>query len=129
MSPVLVTVHHDDDPVGAAIRSSAPPGLNHRAGHHPVGGVAVHRDLHGAQDGDVDVAAADHGETGRGVEVGRARHHRHGLLAGVDQVRVDLVLVRKPAHPKDAVLGVQGDVGALGEVVPDEGGQAEPRLT
>ena len=36
--------------------------LDHLARDHPVGQVAARRDLHGAEHGEVDVAAADHGE-------------------------------------------------------------------
>ncbi len=43
-----------------ATRSIAPAhALDHLAGDHPVGEVALLANLHGAQDGKVDVAAAD----------------------------------------------------------------------
>ena len=47
--------------------------------------------LERAEHGDVDVAAADHGEARRAVEVRRARQRGHRLLGGVDQVGVDVV--------------------------------------
>ena len=80
-------------------RSIAPPmPLTIDAGHHPVGQVAVAGDLHTAEDGDVDMAAADHREAGGRVEVRRAGEHRDRLLARVDQVRVDLVVVGERAR-------------------------------
>ena len=47
--------------------------LDHLAGDHPVGEVALLGDLHGAEDGEIDVAAADHGEAVGAGEDGRSR--------------------------------------------------------
>src|SRR4029079_17365794 len=51
------------------------------------------------------VAAAEHAEGRCGVEVRRAPTDRHGLLAGIDQVGVDLVLSGIGTDAEDAVLG------------------------
>ncbi len=50
-------------------------------------------------------------------EKGRAGHRRDGLLAGVDQVGVHLVLGRERADAEQAVLGLQRDVHAFGNVI------------
>src|SRR5216110_449126 len=42
------------------------------------------RDLHRSEDGEIDLAAADHAEGVGAGEVRRAGDHGHGLLAGVD---------------------------------------------
>ena len=82
-------------------RSMAPPmPFDHFPGHHPVGEVTGGGDLHRAEDGDVDVAAADHRETGGGVEERRPGQHRHGLFAGVDQVRVDVARLPGTGRPR-----------------------------
>jgi hypothetical protein len=61
---VLVGVLHDHDhalDAGDQVHGPA-HALHQLAGDHPVGDVAVLGDFHGAEDGQVDVAAADHGE-------------------------------------------------------------------
>ena len=68
-----------------------------------------------AEDRQVDVPAADHRERIGAGEEARARDRGDGLLAGVDQVRVDLVLGRERADAEQAVLRLQRDVDALRE--------------
>ena len=102
--------------------------LDHLAGDHPVGEVARGRDLHGAEDRGVDLAAADHAEARRRVEVRGTRQHRDGLLAGVDEVGVDLVFGRVRADAEDAVLGLQQDRDAVGHVVRHERRQADAEV-
>ena len=57
-----------------------------------------------------------------------AAAHRHGLLAGVDQVGVDLVVGRVGADAEDAVLGLQHDLDVVGHVVGHEGRQADAEV-
>jgi len=68
--------HEDDDPVGAV------------------------DEVHGAEDGGVDVSAADQAEGEGGVEEGGAGQDGDGLLARVDEVGVDLVLGRVGPVPR-----------------------------
>ena len=53
-------------------------------------------DLERAEDADVEVAAAHHGEGVGVVEVGRTGQLGDRDLAGVDQVGVDLVVLWRP---------------------------------
>ena len=111
-------LHHDDHPPGAVDEvHRAAHAVDHLAGDQPVGQVAAGVDLHGAEDGDVEVLAADHPEGHRGVEEAGAGQDRDGLLAGVDQVGVLLALERVGADAEDAVLAVQDHVHAVGHVV------------
>ena len=95
--------------------------LDQLAGYRPVRQVTGRGDLHAAQNGRVDVAAADHGETDGGVEERRAGVDSHGLLAGVDEVGVDIVFVGIRADTEDPVLGVQHDVNTCRQEVRYQG--------
>ena len=122
-------LHHHHDPTGAAdeVHRPAHP-LDHLPGDHPVREVAVLRDLHAAEDREVDVAAADHRERLRAVEERRARNGRHRLLAGVDQVRVLLAGARIGPDPEQAVLRLQQDPGQMLGVVGEQRRQADPEV-
>ena len=62
-------VHQHDDALDAGDEvHRAAHALDQLAGDHPVGEVAVLGDLHRAEDREVDVAAADHGEASRREE-------------------------------------------------------------
>src|SRR4029077_12004950 len=94
--------------------------LDHLAGDHPVGEIAVLRHLHRAEDRKVHVAAADHAERiGRGEIAGR-RQFAHRLLAGVDEIGIFLALVGERPHPEHAVLALQLNVHAFGNIVGDQ---------
>src|SRR5678816_2527348 len=83
--------HHDPADTRDQVHGAAGT-LDHLPRHHPVGEVAVFRDLETAEDGEVDVAAADHGEGVGAREKARAGDGGDGLLAGVDEVRIDLAV-------------------------------------
>jgi hypothetical protein len=89
-------LHDHDDALGAVdeVHRPAHP-LDHLAGDHPVGEIAVLGDLHAAEDREIDVPAADHRERLGAVEERGAGHGGDRLLAGVDQVRILL------ARPRD----------------------------
>jgi hypothetical protein len=82
-------LHHHHHALGAGDEiHRAAHALDHLAGDHPVREIAVLAHLHRAEDGEVDVAAADHREALGAVEERSAGQHRDGLLARVDEVRV-----------------------------------------
>ena len=111
-------VHDDDDALGAVdeVHRTA-HALDHLARNHPVRDVAVRGHLHGTEDRSVDLAAADHAEALRRIEVGGARVHRDDLLARVDEVGIDLILGRVGADAQQAVLRLEHEVDALGQEV------------
>ena len=121
--------HRDDHP-------SCPHDEVHRAadaedilaGHGPVRDVATGAHLESAEDGDVNMAAADHREAGSAVEVRGARQRGDRQLRSVDQIRIDLTLARAGADPEQAVLGMQHDPRVGGEKARDEVRDADPEV-
>jgi hypothetical protein len=115
-------LHEHDDPLRTVdqVHGAAHP-LDHLAGDHPVGDVAVPRDLHGTEDRGVDLAAADHAERRSRVKERRPGPDCHRLLARVDQVRVFVAVVRVGADAEDAVLGLQHDLDVIWHVVRHQG--------
>ena len=89
----------------------------------------VDGDLHPAEDGGVDVAAADHREAQRRVEERGARQHGDGLLAGVDEVGVDLVVVGVGPTPRMPFSACRVTVEAAGRWPGIIVGRPIPRLT
>ena len=81
---------HSSDQVHRAARS-----FHHFSGDHPIGDIAFIRHLEGAENGEIDVAAANHREGIGAREKSGARHRRDRLLPGVDHLirwqRADLV--------------------------------------
>src|SRR5271166_798679 len=128
--PVLGGVlHHHDDALDAGDQIHRPAhALDHLAGDHPVGEIAGLGHLHRPENGEIDVAAADHGEgIGAGEEAG-GRQLRHRLLAGVDEVRVLIALEREGAHAEHAVFALQLNVDAPGNVVRHQGRNADAEV-
>ena len=91
---------HDDPPRAVHEVHRAAHALDHLAGDHPVGDVPARGDLHGAEDRDVDLARRGSSRTRGRVEEARPRPDRDRLLAGVDQVGVDLVVRRVGGRPR-----------------------------
>src|SRR5205823_12871761 len=102
--------------------------LDDLPGDGPVGEIALLAHFHRSQDGRVDVAAADHGERVGAGEVGGSFDLGHRLLPRVHQVGIDLRLGRVRADPEHAVLGLEDDVDALGQVVRGQRGQADAEV-
>jgi hypothetical protein len=85
-------------------------------------------DLHGAEDGQVDVAAADHREGVFAAEVAGTRPCGDGLLAGVDQVGVDFGVGRERADAQQAVLALQPHVHSFRNEVGHQRRQADAKV-
>eukprot|EP01025_Chloroclados_australasicus_P040009 TRINITY_DN4164_c1_g1_i6.p1 TRINITY_DN4164_c1_g1~~TRINITY_DN4164_c1_g1_i6.p1 ORF type:complete len:316 (+),score=45.89 TRINITY_DN4164_c1_g1_i6:256-1203(+) len=127
---LLVGVLHGDDDLadaGDQVHRAA-HALDHLAGDHPVGDIALLADFHGAQDAHVDVPASDHAEALGATEEAGAGAGGHRLLAGIDQVGVDLGLGGEGADAQQPVLGLQPYVHALGDVVGHEGRHADAKV-
>ena len=102
--------------------------LDKFAGNHEVGEVTSGGNLHGTQDRNVHVTSTDHSEGLGRVENGSTRDKGDGLLAGVDDVGVELLLGGVTAHSEDTVLGLEPDVDALGDVVGSENGDTDTKV-
>src|SRR3546814_2008414 len=72
--------------------------------------------------------AADHREALVRAEIDRPVKLAHGLLAGVDQIGIDLVGIRKRADAEHAVFGLQRDIDAVGDVVGDQRRDTDPKV-
>ena len=83
------------------------------SGDHVVGKVTVGTNLERTKNGDIDVATANHGEALGAVEDASARNESDSLLAGVDNVDVDLVLGGVSTHTKNTVLTLNPDLPAF----------------
>ena len=102
--------------------------LDHLARNHPVGQVALLADLHRAQDGQVDLAAANHRKAVMTAEDRRTRQRGHGLLAGVDQVGVHRIFSRERADAQHAILGLQPDFLVAGNEVGNQRRNADAEV-
>src|SRR5450631_561799 len=122
-------LHQDDDPSRAMDEVHGPAhALDHLAGDRPVGEVARGGDLHGAKNRGVDPAGADHPEARGRVEVAGTCQHGHGLLAGVDQIRVLVPVERVWAGAQDAVLRLKGQLDVGVKEAGDQGRQADAEV-
>ena len=81
-----------------------------------------------AEDAHVDVPAADHGERVAGGKIAGPLAGGDGLLARVDEVCVDLRVLGERADTEQAVLGLQPDIHAGGDVVGHERGHADAEV-
>ena len=122
-------LHGDDHALGAGHQvHRAAHALDHLAGNHPVGEAARFVHLQRAEDGQVDVPAAHHRERLGAVEIGAARQLGDGFLAGVDQIGIDFLVERIGADAEHAVLRVQRDIHAGGDVVGHERRHADAKV-
>src|SRR6185436_11498754 len=77
---------------------------------------------------EIDMPAAYHAEgIGRG-EIAGVRQFAYRLLAGVDEVGVHLILIGERTHAEHAVLALQADVDAVGDVVRDQRRNADAEV-
>ena len=122
-------LHRDDDPfrAGHQVHRAAHP-LHHLAGDHPVRQVALLVHLERAEHGQVDVPASHHRERVGAAEIGAAGRLGDRLLAGVDEIRIDLVLGRKRTDAEQAVLRMQRDVHAGRDAVRHQRRHADPEV-
>src|SRR5690606_25189255 len=109
----------------------------HRAPHarrplrilgRPVGEVAALGNLERAEEREVEMAAADHGEAVAVGEEAAARKQRDRLLRCVDEVAVLLALRRRRPDAEDAVLAVEDDLAPRRDEVGDERRQADAEI-
>ena len=100
-------LHDYDDLLHARHQVHGPThALNHLARDHPVGDVAILRDFHRAQYGQVDMPAADHRKAGGTVEIGRLRQLANGLFACIDKVGIFFAGKGEGPNAQHAVFGL-----------------------
>ena len=102
--------------------------LHHLARDHPIGEVAIFGHLQGAQDGKVNMPAADHAEGLRGIEEGTGRQLRNRLLAGIDQIGIFFAFIGEGAKAQHAVFALQLHIKAGGDVIGDQRRDADPKV-
>ena len=98
------------------------------ARQHPVSQVAARGDLHGAEDREVDLAGADHGERLFGPEARGARQQGDGFFARVDEVWVLEAGGGIRAEAQDAVFGLQLDLDGGWDEGGGEHGHADAQI-
>src|ERR1700737_3426886 len=74
------------------------------------------------------MSAAHHAERIGAREIAGGRQFGDGLLAGVDQIGVFLALIRKRSHAEHAVLALQLDIDAFGDVVRNQRRNADAEI-
>ena len=72
----------------------------------PIRKITLLGYLEGAEQCQIQMAAADHQKRIRVMDIAAAGHQRDRLLAGIDQIPIDLVVGGGRADPQDAVLAV-----------------------
>src|SRR5262249_7879492 len=111
-------LHHNDHLLDAGDEvHGAAHALDHLAGYHPVGEVAVLSNLHGAEHRQINVSATHHAEAVGAREIAGGRQFGHGLLPGIDEIGILLAFKRERASAEHAVFTLQLDVHAWGDVV------------
>jgi hypothetical protein len=122
-------LHGDDDVAGGGDEvHGAAHALDHFAGDLPVGDIAGFADFHGAQDGKVDLAGADHAKAFGGIEKGGAGDRGDGLLTGVDEIGIHFALGRVRSDPEESVFALEDNGHACRNIVGDEGGDADAEV-
>src|SRR3977135_833881 len=119
--------HHDLLDPGDEVHGAA-HALHHLARDHPVGEVAVLGHLHGAQERDVDMAAADHGEGIGGGEIAGGGDLGDGLLSRIDEVGILLALVGEGPEAEHAVLALELHAHAVRYVIRHQGRDADAEI-
>jgi len=122
-------LHGDENAFGAGDKvHGAAHALEHFPRNGPVGEGSLFIDLQRAEDGEVDVAAANHGERIGGGKIGSAGKFANCLFSGVDEVGIDLGIERVGADAEHPVFGLENDLHALGDKVGDEGRHANAEI-
>src|SRR4029077_3645554 len=102
--------------------------FQHFAGNGPVGEIAFFIDLQRAENGKVEVAAANHAEGICARKIAAARKLGDGFFSGVDEIRIDFGFEGIGANAEHAVFRLQHDFNAFGNVVRDERRHADAEI-
>ena len=122
-------LHGDENALGSGNEvHGAAHALEHFAGNGPVGESAFFVHLQRAENGEVHVAAANHGERISGRKIRGAGKFGDGFFARIDEVGINFRLQRIGADAKHAVFGLQNHIHAFGNVVGDQRGHANAKI-
>ena len=121
--------HHDNDAAHTSDQiHGAAHALDHLAGNHPVGEITGLADLHCAEDCEVNLAATDHRKRICTRKNGRPWDGRHGLLACVDQIRINLPFEGKWTDAQQSIFGLKPNRHAGRNMVGDERRQPDAEV-
>ena len=84
--------------------------------------------MQGAENGEVHVAAANHGERIGGGKIGAAGKFSDGFFSGVDEIGIDFGFEWIGADAEHTVFRLQDDVHTFRDVVGDERGHADAEI-
>src|SRR6185312_1807291 len=94
----------------------------------PVGEIALLRHLERAEHGEIEMAAADHQKRVRVAEGRAARQEGRRLDAGIENIGIGLLGLRRRPHADDADLGLKHDLTAHRNVIRDEARHADAEI-
>ena len=86
-------------------------------GNHPVGKISEFGDLHGSQNGQIDVTTSNHGKTVIAGEIGSAREDSDGFFASIDEVRILFTGFGERSKTQNAVFALKSHVDAGWNVI------------
>ena len=125
-------LHADDAVLGAHAQVHRAAHAGHLlAGDDPVGQIALGVDFQSAQEAGVHVAAADQAEVGGRINEAAAVSHGGGGAAGIHHVIgivIGVALLGGHTGGDDTQLSVDDHLNALGQIVGDQGGQANAQV-
>ena len=125
-------LHADDALAGADAQVHSAAHAGHLlAGDDPVGQVALGIHFQSAQEAGIHVTAADQAEVGGGVDEAAAESHGGGRTTGIHHVvRIVIVVafLGGLAGGDDTQLSVDDQLHVLGQIVGDQGGQADAQV-
>src|SRR5216683_3865198 len=122
-------LHGDEDALGSCDQvHGAAHAFQHFSGNGPVGEIALFVDLQRAENGEVDVAAANHAKGIGGGKITGAGKLGDGFLARIDEIGVNFRFERIRANAEHAVFGLQNDFDSLGDVIRNQRGHADAEI-
>ena len=98
------------------------------AGDEPVGKRHLFINLETAENGCIDVAAADEGEARCAVDIACAGRCACGVAACIDDMDGITGLIGHGCGAENAVLALENDMYAFGKIIGDEGGNADTEV-
>mmetsp|Transcript_45855 Transcript_45855/g.99644 ORF Transcript_45855/g.99644 Transcript_45855/m.99644 type:complete len:260 (-) Transcript_45855:610-1389(-) len=122
-------LHGDDHPIATPDQVHGPTHATHHfARDLPVGQVPVGSNLQPTQHGHLHVPTTNHGERLRAIKIRRPGQLGDRSLTSVNQIGVNLIFVGVRPDAEHAVLTVEDDAHARGNVVGGDCRNADPQV-